>query len=244
MTADSAPTTVAIIEDTNEFLAYFAEIVSAAPDFHLAGTATSGREGKKLIDARTAQIYLIDIGLPDVSGIDLIRHSRAAHPESEVMVITMFGDESTVLTSIEAGATGYLLKDSSEQEFRDALRALRNGGSPVSPAVARKILRRFAQIGPQEKDNVLLPAGPAPAAAEPAEPVEPAGPSETPGLTTREVQILRLLAKGLTFGDIGAELAISAHTVAKHVKNIYRKLAVKSRGEAVYAASKFGIIDL
>lgn len=214
-------TTIAIIEDNQEFLRHFAAIIEAAPDVALSGTAGNGREGLTLIERGRADVYLIDLGLPDMDGVDLIRHARARHPDCEVVVITMFGDDDHVIASVEAGASGYLLKDSSPAALLDCLRVLRAGGAPVSPLIARKILQRL------QRGN----AGPARAA-----------PVTRGPLTEREVEMLRTLAKGLSFNEIGELYAISPHTVARHVKNIYKKLAVHSRGEAVYEATAMGLL--
>ena len=137
------------------------------------------------------------------------------------MVISVFGDEEHVLASIEAGATGYILKDSLPEEFVSLIAQLRAGGSPISPVIARQLLKRF-----QRKEQV---AGPAP------------DPHEA-GLTARESEVLALIAKGFSFGEIARLLEVSPHTINAHVKKIYQKLAVHSRGEAVYEAGKMGLL--
>jgi DNA-binding NarL/FixJ family response regulator len=237
MTDSPSPISIAIIEDSPAFLDHILAIVSRNPNLRVVGAASNGIDGIALIDAGLAQVYLVDLGLPDISGIKVIEHASKTQPGCEIMVLTMFGDEEHVVASIEAGATGYLLKDSTASEISEALSALCDGGSPVSPSIARKILRRFA-AGLAERPPI--------ANTPPAEAAKAAWADDVAAasLTGREVQILRLLAKGLTFGEIGVSLAISSHTVARHVKNIYRKLAVKSRGEAVYQASRAGIITL
>lgn len=208
----------------------FVGIIEANSDFTLAGVAVAGGDAIRLIDRGRADLYLVDLGLPDMSGIDVIRHAVDRYPDSEVMVITVFGDEHHVIESIEAGATGYLLKDSSAQEIAESIRTLRAGGSAVSPAIARKVLRRFQAV-------TQAPAAPPPA--------RPAAAQRDAGLLSeRETQILRDLAKGLNFHEIGEARFISTHTVARHVKNIYRKLTVHSRGEAVHEAAKRGLIAL
>lgn len=221
------PITVAIIEDNPQFLSRFVEVIQSHADFSFAGAATSGSEGIELINNGRADVYLIDLGLPDISGMEVIRHAATVHPDCAIMVITVFGDDAHIIASIEAGATGYMLKDSPAPEIADCIRMLHDGGSPMSPVIARRILQRF---------RVGKPAA-APPAAEPAA-------TERDALTEREVGVLRALAKGLTYKEIGAEHSISAHTVAQHVKNIYRKLTVHSRGEAVYEATKRGLINI
>lgn len=230
------PTTIAIIEDNPEFRQRFIELVDAAPELTLVGAAVDGREGRALIAATRADVYLIDLGLPDLDGTVLIREAIASHPDCDVLVITVFADEAHILASIEAGATGYLLKDSASADVIECIRTVVRGGSPVSPLIARKILQKVRSESLRET-LVAQPAG---------LPVAPSSPvaATASALTEREIQILGLLGKGLSYGEIGAALFISAHTVAQHIKNIYRKLAVHSRGEAVYTANKLGLVAL
>jgi len=221
------PSTVAIIEDNPEFLRRYRDIIEADPSLTLIGTAADGAAGLALIAQGRADVYLIDLGLPDLDGVELIRHAVKTHPGCDVVVISVFGDDAHVVASIEAGATGYLLKDSDPAAIADCIAVLRDGGAPVSPIIARKILQRF------HLDKVA-PATPQPTAANAAAPAH--------NLTEREVEILRTLAKGLSINEIGGLYAISPHTVARHVKNIYKKLAVHSRGEAVYEATILGLL--
>ena len=140
------------------------------------------------------------------------------------MVITVFGDEQHVIASIEAGATGYVLKDSLPEEFLALIAQLRAGGSPISPTIARQLLRRMQ---------------PAPVAT-PTRPAPPADPDAA--LSARESEVLGLIAKGFNFAEIARLLSVSPHTITAHVKKIYQKLAVHSRGEAVYEASRMGLL--
>lgn len=219
-------TTVAIIEDKPEFLAHFAQIIRAEAEFTLVGTATNGADGIALVDRIGADVYLVDLGLPDMSGTEVIKHAIKACADSDVLVITVFGDDAHIIESVEAGATGYVLKDSSPAEIVDCIRTLRAGGSPVSPVIARKLLQRFRLESQMAAPALSVPAAGAKAA-----------------LTQRETEILSLLGKGLSFSEIGESLYISSHTVAQHIKKIYRKLAVHSRGEAVYEATQMGILQ-
>lgn len=222
-------TTVAIIEDNLEFLGRFSDIINSNADFSLVGTAINGADGIALIDSDRADVYLVDLGLPDMDGTELIKHAVRTHADCDVVVITVFGDDAHVIASIEAGATGYILKDSLPIDIIDCIRTLRDGGSPVSPVIARRILQKF-HIDKAASTKV-----------EAASLVRQPSATED-NLTDREIQVLRVLAKGLSFREIGESHFISAHTVARHVKKIYRKLAVHSRGEAVYEATKMGII--
>lgn len=222
-------TAIAIIEDNLEFLDRFSDIIKSNADFTLVGTATNGADGIALINSDRADVYLVDLGLPDMDGTELIKHAVRTHVDCDVVVITVFGDDAHVIASIEAGATGYILKDSLPIDIIDCICTLRDGGSPVSPVIARRILQKFRvnKTAPAKLDTVSL--------------VRHSSVTEET-LTDREIQVLRALAKGLSFKEIGESHFISAHTVARHVKNIYRKMAVHSRGEAVYAATKMGII--
>jgi DNA-binding NarL/FixJ family response regulator len=247
------PTTVAIIEDNPEFLLHFSTVVRSAPDLEWVGAASDGMQGRALIAATPADVYLIDLGLPDMDGTELIRLACATHPDCEVIVVTMFADDTHILDSIEAGATGYFLKDSAAGEIVDCIRTLVAGGAPVSPLIARKILQRLRQgpvtaaMAAPQAAGLAAAAGAVNGARTGTDTGPNAGTTAVSApalLTEREVQILGLLGKGLSYGEIGATLFISAHTVAQHIKNIYRKLAVHSRGEAVYAASRLGLLAL
>lgn len=163
------------------------------------------------------QVLLSDLQLPDGSGIEVIRHLRRVSPQTESMVISVFGDEAHVVAAIEAGATGYLLKDADADEIRSAILRLVAGESPISSAIARHLLRRFQ---PQ----------PEPAAS-------------VSSLTPREREVLQLIAKGLSYNRIAEALQMSPNTVTSHIKQIYRKLAVNSRGEAVFEAQQLGWLN-
>lgn len=163
------------------------------------------------------QVLLSDLQLPDGSGIEVIRHLRRVSPQTESMVISVFGDEAHVVAAIEAGATGYLLKDADADEIRSAILRLVAGESPISSAIARHLLRRFQ---PQP---------------------EPAATASS--LTPREREVLQLIAKGLSYNRIAEALQMSPNTVTSHIKQIYRKLAVNSRGEAVFEAQQLGWLN-
>ena len=215
-------TSVLIVEDEPEFLRRFADAVTADPGLNLLGAVSNGRAGLAMLDTQAPDVMLVDLGLPDLNGVELIRHAAQHHPSCDVLVVTMFGDDQHVLSSIEAGATGYLLKDAGGDRIAAAIHELCAGGSPISPSIARRVLARF-RIG-------AAPAPPSPAKGE-------ASP-----LSARETEILRLIAKGFGFDSVGELLGISPHTVVTHVKKIYRKLAVHSRGEAVYEAGQLGLL--
>ena len=221
----SDKTTVLIVEDEPEFRMRFKQIVESEPTLELVGVAANKREAQELIDRSKFDVMLIDLGLPDGNGTDLIRQVSAKRPDVDIMVVTVFGDEQHVVSAIEAGATGYILKDSTAADVVSCIRLLRAGGSPVSPVVARSVLRAIR--------NRMGGAGGPPRSG--------ASPDNNP-LSARETEILQLLAKGMSFNEIGEILGISPHTVTAHIKKIYRKLAVHSRGEAVYEATQMGLL--
>ncbi|MBP6252114.1 MAG: response regulator transcription factor [Rubrivivax sp.] len=221
------PTRVLIVEDEPEFLRRFAEAVIADPDLHLVAAVASGKAGRAMLDAETIDVLLVDLGLPDMDGTELIRHAVQRHPGCDCLVVTMFADDAHVIASLEAGATGYLLKDARNDRIAAAVHEVQAGGAPISPSIARRVLARF-RTGPAAAP-VAAPASPAVAVA------------ESP-LSQRETEILQYIAKGFSFETVGEVLGISPHTVVTHVKNIYRKLAVHSRGEAVYEASQMGLL--
>jgi DNA-binding NarL/FixJ family response regulator len=230
---------VAIIEDEPEFRLRFEHILSAEPWLEQVGSAADAATGRSLVARGEADLYLIDLGLPDGDGRDLIRLATWGRPDVDVLVVTVFADDEHVLSAIEAGATGYLLKDSEPESVLACIRTIRAGGSPLSPLIARRLLRRFrpgASAAPGDPAAGAPGRGPRCASG--------LGPPETNPLSAREREVLQLLAKGLSYAEIGELLCISAHTVTQHIKNMYRKLSVRSRGEAVYEAMQMGILSV
>jgi len=208
---------VLIVEDEPEFLRIYCEAITREPDFRLSGAVSTLSAAMALVEQAVPDVLVVDLGLPDGNGADLIRRAVKRRPDCDALVLTVFGDDQHVIDAIEAGATGYLLKDSPVGELARCIRELRAGGAPISPSIARRLLARMR--APAEK---------------PAAQVSP--------LTEREAEILQLVAKGLSFADVSGALGISAHTVVAHVKKIYRKLSVHSRGEAVFEATQLGLL--
>ncbi len=213
-------TSILIVEDEPEFLRRFSDAVLGDADLVLLAAVPSGSAALAVLDTQVPDVLLVDLGLPDMNGVELIRHAARHHPQCDVLVVTVFGDDAHVIASIEAGATGYLLKDAGSERIVASIHELRAGGSPISPSIARRLLTRF-------RVDSAAPAG---------------GTAERSPLSERETEILRLVAKGLSFDTVGELLSISPHTVVTHVKKIYRKLAVHSRGEAVFEASQMGLL--
>jgi DNA-binding NarL/FixJ family response regulator len=214
-------TTVIVVEDDPAFLTRFCRAVASAADLALLAAVGDIASARAAIARQAPDVLLTDLGLPDGSGIDLIRETARLHPATDIMVISVFGDEEHVLASIEAGATGYILKDSLPEELVALIAQLRAGGSPISPLIARRLLDRFR---PKKAPADVVPDAPATA------------------LSPRESEVLALIAKGFNFAEIARLLEVSPHTITAHVKKIYQKLAVHSRGEAVYEAGKMGLL--
>lgn len=182
----------------------------------------SRREGLAQLEQNQPDVLLVDLGLPDGDGTDLIREIYLRGYSTDAMVITIFGDEKHVIRAIEAGATGYILKDGSNSYIADSIIQLKQGGSPISPPIARYLLNRFhSDQADIDKPEISMPH-----------------------LTEREVEVLSQLSRGFNFAEIAEILSISPHTVTSHVKHIYRKLAVRSRSEAVFEAVQLGLIDI
>lgn len=215
-------TSILIVEDEPEFLRSYCVTLGREPDFRLVGAVTSVGAAVALLEHSVPDVLVVDLGLPDGNGTEIIRHAVRKRPDCDALVVTVFGDDGHVIDAIEAGATGYILKDSPASELIHCIRELRAGGSPISPSIARRLLARMRIA--EEKPGTA----PAPAQQSP--------------LTEREGEILRLVAKGLSFAEVSGALAISSHTVVAHVKSIYRKLSVHSRGEAVFEASQMGLL--
>lgn len=218
---------VLIVEDQARFRDAFVHSLSSVSDIELVGIAPDLPQGRRMFDQFKPDVLLVDLDLPGGSGIELIRHAAQTRPQCEVMVISVFGDEQHVLTSIEAGATGYLLKDSLALDLPGQLRSLRAGGSPISPVIARRLLLRLA---PAASHLSSVPADSSPSPLE----------EEVVALSEQESRVLHLAAKGFTFDEIAQFMQVSPHTVMTYVKRVYRKLHVRSKVEAIYEARRLG----
>lgn len=223
--APAAPTSirVAVVEDDPAFARAIAQALAAAPDLQLAAMAANRAEGLALLARAPADVLLVDLGLPDGSGIDVIRAAQERWPRCDVVVSTAFGDEQHVLAAVQAGASGYLLKDTPAERVVQEIRSVRNGESPISPLIARRVLQLLRQ--PAEKQE--------------PEPEPEPGPAL---LSAREAEVLRLVAMGFTYEEVAQRLRISRHTVLTFVRRIYAKLEVNSKMEAVNEARRKGLL--
>lgn len=208
---------VSIVEDDDETRARLAKSVAARPELRLVAEYRSGGEALAGLAETAPDVLLVDLGLGDMSGLEVIRFVAARYPDCNVLVISIFGDEGHVLAALEAGARGYLLKGTLTRDIALDIEDLRNGGSPLSPIIARQVLKRLhpETLSENAKQD-----------------------SSEETLTPREVEILRLIARGFTYSETAGLLDISIQTVHTHLKHIYRKLAVHSKTEAVFEADQ------
>lgn len=226
MISSRACLSAVIVEDDARTRKYLCDAIQRQDGMILAASFDRVLPAMKWLRSNSLHVLLTDLGLPDGTGIDLIRCCNALHPACDIMVITMFGDEASVLASIEAGASGYILKDAEHPEISNAIRDLRAGGAPMSPLIARKVLARL-------RTNEIKPKN-----------TSPAGPqSASVHLTKREAATLDLIARGYTYEEVARLLVVSISTVQTHIRGIYGKLAVNSRSEAVYEAYKLGLLQ-
>jgi len=212
--------TILLVEDDPPTLRRLNDALVGA-GFDVVAAATLG-EARASLETRAPRVLLTDLQLPDGHGIELIREMRRRSPDTEIMVISALGDEETVVSAITVGATGYILKDAFPTDIAATVRELVAGHSPISASIARFIVRRTQSR------------------AEPATGME----LNTAKLTPREIDILWGIAKGFSYAEIADNLGMSRQTVPGHIKSIYRKLEVHTRGEAVFEAVQQGLIKL
>jgi len=218
-----SPIRVALVEDDVLFQNALMAAIDNTPDMALLSVAGTRAQGLLMLDQVQADVLLVDLGLPDGSGIDVIRAAQMKWPGCGIMVSTVFGDEMHVMQSIEAGASGYLLKDSTPEKMIFEIRSLHGGGSPISPLIARQVLMRF------RLDHN--------AAAAPIAGKQPAA------LSAREKEVLEFITKGFTSDEIADLLQVSRHTVLTYVRRIYAKLEVNSKTEAIYEARNQRLLE-
>ncbi len=198
---------VAVVEDEEDVRESLGLIVAGTPGMRCAGLFPDGRSALRGIPdlgPGGVDVALVDIGLPDISGVEVARRLKARNPELEIMMLTVFEDEERIFQSLRAGATGYLLKRTPPAELLQAVRELAAGGSPMTGRIARRVVQAFH--GPARSGQELTP---------------------------REREVLDLLAEGRRYREISRRLGLSLETVRTHIRHIYEKLQVHSRTEAV-----------
>lgn len=207
---------ILLVEDDAAARGWLLEQLRTLPDTELFACDGMG-DALRWLAEHTPDIVLTDLALPDGSGLEVIRQARARHPGSEVLVITVLGDETHVLAAIEAGASGYLLKDAGLNALGDHLAHLKSGGSPLSPRIARMLIQR------QQRPDAVQAA-----------PLAPQAHRSDAVLSPRELEVLTGIAKGFSYAELAEVLAVSTNTVRTYVKRIYLRLSVNSGSEAVY----------
>ena len=212
---------VLIVEDDQHIRERLTCAVAQHPELNICAESGFHDEGMELLVAHKPNVLLVDLGLPDGDGIELINQATQ-FGSIESIVVTVFGDETHVMRAIEAGATGYLLKNTGVDDIGESIMEVLNGGAPISPAISRHLLQHFRN----DKKITAVQQG------------------SLPNLTKRELDVLIYISKGLNYQEIADSLNISYHTVSTHIKRIYRKLHVSSRSEAVYEAEQLGLIHI
>lgn len=229
---------VLIVEDDPGARDFFSACIRRSDDLALVAAVGSVAQAfeQMTLASQPIDVVLVDLGLPDGSGLEVIRQARRQHPACEPLVISMFGDEDNVMASIEAGALGYIHKDAAPEDIAQTIIEMKRGASPISPMIARRVLAKYAMLRADSLSDSL--AGPH--SGVPAEKTD----ADTGGvlLSPREREILGLIARGFSYAEIARVCEISIHTVQTHIKSLYGKLSVNSRSEAVFEATQMGLL--
>jgi DNA-binding NarL/FixJ family response regulator len=224
---------VVVCEDNLPLRKEFDALINGSERYELVGSSAYGLDVMDLLNKIKVDILLLDLQLPDTHGIEVLKHKQLVQPQCEALIVTVFGDEQSVLNAIEAGATGYVLKDEPGVRLLDAMDELLRGGSPITPSIARLMLRRLQPQVTGEPTasltigtwNEFLPA-------------------QLPfQWSEREDEVLAYVAKGYSVQEVADLLSLSANTIKTHVRRIYKKLSVTSRSEALHEARALGLLD-
>lgn len=203
------PVPVAVVEDSPAIRRNLERWLNRAPGFHCVCACANGVEALKVIPAHRPRVVLMDIQMPEMSGVDCAARLKASLPEAQILMLTVYEDTDTIFKALRAGASGYVLKRCGQEELFDAIAEILAGGAPMSSAIARKVVAAFH------------------------EPAKPESPSVA--LSAREREILDLLSDGLSNKEIGVKLNVSQFTVKNHLARVFEKLHVRCRTEAVMA---------
>ena len=197
---------VAVVEDNFHYRSALVALLESSGLFLLRGIYPTAEEAMTGLTAQPPDVAIVDIQLPGISGISLIKTIRSSMPRTQFMICTLHQDNERIFEALKAGASGYILKDASADEIRGAVKDLFMGGAPMSPYIARKIISLFHEAAPDVK---------------------------TYGLSDREREVLELMCNGLLYKEIALKLSISGNTVKNHLKSIYKKLHVQNKIEAI-----------
>jgi DNA-binding NarL/FixJ family response regulator len=213
-------TNILLLEDLPEIRAWLSQLALQVFPRAMIAEAAMVREALQLTDSLKFDLALIDLGLPDGSGVDVVAALREKQPDAQAVVVTIHDDDEHLFPALQAGAFGYILKEQARELITEQLQRISQGEPPLSPSIARRVMAYFsAKSRPQAQSN-LLP---------------------NVNLTDRESEVLLRVAKGYTLPEIGVQLGLSRHTIADYVKQIYRKLNVSSRAEAALEAQRLGL---
>ena len=211
----SAPIRVLLVEDDARLRRSLRLLLDSDPRLHVVGDVGTARDALALPDTLVADVAVVDLGLPDGSGVDVIRAFKDTRASLDIMAHTVFDERGTVLSALKAGASSYVLKGCAPEELIDAVVQLHEGGAPMSPSIARQLVEALR----------------APAEADEPDPLSP-----------REREVLRAIDAGRTYAEVAATLHISPHTVHTHIKNIYAALQASGKRQALAEARRRGLI--
>ena len=195
-------------------------VLSDEPDMLVVGIGASGSDALRLVQEVRPDVVVMDVKMPDGDGIETTRRIKQLDDRVEVLALSGFSDEETILQSLRAGASGYLLKESPFAEIAQAIRQVAGGNSYLTPSITRRVLHELQRVESR---------------------FDPIAATDEAGLTARETQVLALIGRGLSNRDIGGKLAISERTVENHIRSLYAKLGVRSRSQALLRAVQLGL---
>jgi DNA-binding NarL/FixJ family response regulator len=207
---------VAIIEDQREIREGLKVLIDGSAGFRCTGAYSSMEEALAGIDRRPPDVAIVDIGLPGISGIEGIPLLHEHHPTILILILTVYDDDRRIFAALCAGASGYLLKTTPPARLLESLKEIREGGAPMSPTIARRVLNLFRDVRPPDHADYCL--------------------------TPHEIRLLKLLVEGHNFHTAAQEFSVSVHAISFHMRNIYAKLQVHSKSEAVAKALRHGIV--
>jgi len=214
--------TVVLADDQRVVREGLSMVLGLMPDVEILGSASDGEEAIALVEQLAPQVVLMDLRMPRVDGVDATRRISQHHPDTKVVVLTTYADDHTVIQALRAGALGFLTKDATSQQIRDALRAAVRGQAAIDPAVQHHLVNSIARTAPLEwtpPDQSRLPDG----------------------LTPREASVLALIAEGLSNAEIADRLTVSETTVKSHINHLYAKTGARDRAQAVTYAYRNGL---
>lgn len=209
---------ILIVEDILETQTWLAEIAAASFADCVVKTTASVKEGVAASKQQDFDLALIDLGLPDGSGLDVLRRLKLDNPDTICVITTVMGDDAHIVAALSAGAQGYLLKEQDAEMLVKQLKQVTEGVPALSPSIARRIMEHFRLTGPVAEPEGIL--------------------------TAREQEVLGLIGKGMRNVDVAVDLELAVTTVASHIKSIYRKLGISSRAEASWHAAQIGLTDV